>query len=82
MFVAAKNRKDTTKVTRKHKFFSDTERTNMSKNLDEIAHLQSEKIEEWKRKVRRKIPHGTVDSWSREPPAANSSAVLLPEKIM
>ena len=61
-------------------FLVDTERTFVSKNLDETVHLQYKKREEWIQEVREGELHGTAENRISAPCLVRSSALSFPEK--
>ena len=54
------------------------EETGMSKNLDETACLQPEKIEDWIQEIRGERLQGIAEGTSSAPPIAGSSAASFP----
>ena len=80
MFIAAKTREDTVSVTREQTFLSDTERTCVSKNLDDTVRLHSKRREEWIREVREERLQGVAGGTSTAARLASSSAASFPGK--
>ena len=74
MSIAAKMKKETAIVTRKHKFFNG----HRGDDLNETVRLQSEKREEWIREVWGERLQGIAEGKSSAPRLASSSVTSFP----